>query len=149
MAVVRVDSGNSPSSEGISEKYCSSRFVVFKDQTKCQSIFETCNVRRTLPFFFLSLFRKDLFFRRNQIKFLMLDGSSIFIDNLEFRFVVRTQFFISDLPARALFLRTVSFNGYYACHYCLTKGSYKSRGIRKSHARFHKIKDQISSFDNI
>jgi len=49
----------------------------------------------------------------------MLDGTSIFIDDLEYRFVIRTQFFISDLPARSLFLRTTSFNGYYACHYCL------------------------------
>jgi len=62
------------------------------------------------------------FFYRYEIKQLMLDGTSIFIDDLEYRFVIRTQFFISDLPARSLFLRTTSFNGYYACHYCLTKG---------------------------
>jgi hypothetical protein len=61
-------------------------------------------------------------FYRNEMKFLMFDGASIFVDDMEFRFVVRTQFFISDLPARSLFLRTTSFNGYYACHYCLTKG---------------------------
>ena len=57
-------------------------------------------------------------------------GTSIFIADMEFRFVVRTQFFISDLPARSLFLRTTSFNGYFACHYCLTKGKKKLRRLR-------------------
>ncbi|CAF1344533.1 unnamed protein product [Rotaria magnacalcarata] len=52
----------------------------------------------------------------------MAEGTSFFINGMEFNFVIRTQFFISDLPARSLFLQTTYFNGYYACHYCVTKG---------------------------
>ncbi|CAF1623277.1 unnamed protein product [Rotaria magnacalcarata] len=58
----------------------------------------------------------------DEIKFLMAEGTSFFINGMEFNFVIRTQFFISDLPARSLFLQTTYFNGYYACHYCVTKG---------------------------
>ncbi|CAF0999332.1 unnamed protein product, partial [Didymodactylos carnosus] len=59
-----------------------------------------------------------------QLKYLMSNKFSLFIDQLEYEISLSTQFFISDLPAKSLFLNTISFNGYYACSYCCTKGEW-------------------------
>jgi hypothetical protein len=61
-----------------------------------------------------------------QLMSLSTDGTSIFIHEHEFKVHVRTLFFISDLPAKALFMKTVNFNGYFACTSCLTKGMSKT-----------------------
>ena len=53
---------------------------------------------------------------------LFTNGVTIFVDGVECQVSISTQYFISDLPAKALFLRTISYNGYFACTHCLTKG---------------------------
>ena len=55
----------------------------------------------------------------------LLDLSNPFtliINNAEFVIVLKTQLFVSDLPAKALFWKTINFNGYNACTYCPTEG---------------------------
>ncbi|CAF1096889.1 unnamed protein product, partial [Didymodactylos carnosus] len=59
-----------------------------------------------------------------QIKDLMDNGTTIFVDDNEFKIILRTQCFISELPAKSLFLKTVNFNGYYACTCCETSVLY-------------------------
>ncbi|CAF4905960.1 unnamed protein product [Rotaria sp. Silwood1] len=49
------------------------------------------------------------------------NGTSIFVNENEFKVFVKTQFFISDLPAKSLFTKTINFNGYYACTNCTTE----------------------------
>ncbi|CAF1333570.1 unnamed protein product [Rotaria sp. Silwood1] len=51
------------------------------------------------------------------------NGTSIFVNENEFKVFVKTQFFISDLPAKSLFTKTINFNGYYACTNCTTEGN--------------------------
>ncbi|CAF3656548.1 unnamed protein product [Rotaria sp. Silwood1] len=65
----------------------------------------------------------------SDIKQLMTHGTSFYINNIEYNIVVRTQFFVSDLPAKALFLRTTNYNGYFACNYCLTKGFWSGSSV--------------------
>ena len=69
----------------------------------------------------VNLFLDDVI---EQLASLSTDGTSIFIDEHEFKVHVRTLFFVSDLPAKSLFMKTVNFNGYFACTNCLTKGKY-------------------------
>lgn len=57
-----------------------------------------------------------------ELKHLLDNGTSIFIDGLEFEINVKTQYFISDLPAKSLFCQTIHFNGYSACTECLSTG---------------------------
>lgn len=57
----------------------------------------------------------------NDIRRLMDDGLTIFRRGIEYKIDLSTQYFISDLPAKALFLRTISFNGYSACTTCMMK----------------------------
>lgn len=55
----------------------------------------------------------------------LIDLSSPFtliIDNQQFLISVKTQLFVSDLPAKALFWKTISYNGYNACGNCKTEG---------------------------
>lgn len=47
---------------------------------------------------------------------------TIFINGLEYTVIVKTQVFISDLPAKAHFWRTINYNGYNACTCCLSEG---------------------------
>ena len=47
---------------------------------------------------------------------------TLIINDLQFVLTVRTQFFVSDLPAKALFWKTINYNGYNACSYCTTEG---------------------------
>ena len=58
-----------------------------------------------------------------ELTYLVENGTSIFIGDVEFRISVRTQFFVSDLPAKSLFCRTISFNGYSACTECCSTGT--------------------------
>lgn len=58
----------------------------------------------------------------NDVNLLIQNGTTIFIGNEEYKIQLRTQFFISDLPAKALFCYTTYFNGYSACTYCCSKG---------------------------
>ena len=51
-------------------------------------------------------------------------GSSIFIDKHEFQINVKTRYFVSDLPAKSLFMKTINFNGYFACTNCVTEGNF-------------------------
>jgi hypothetical protein len=53
---------------------------------------------------------------------LIKNGMTLFLRGVEYKITVSTQYFISDLPAKALFLRTISYNGYSACTSCWTKG---------------------------
>ena len=66
----------------------------------------------------------DLFLKQtiNDLQNLIRDGMVLFILGSEYKVNISTQYFISDLPAKALFLRTISFNGYSACTSCLMKG---------------------------
>lgn len=56
------------------------------------------------------------------ISSLIQNGTSIFIRDEEYKIELGTQFFISDLPAKALFCRTTYFNGYSACTFCHSRG---------------------------
>ena len=58
----------------------------------------------------------------NDLSLMIRDGTTIFIDNYEHHLNVLTQFFVSDLPAKALFCRTTYFNGYSACTCCCARG---------------------------
>lgn len=49
----------------------------------------------------------------------------MFIDEKEIKLNVNVQYFISDLPAKSLFMKTINFNGYYACTNCFTEGNFK------------------------
>jgi hypothetical protein len=46
----------------------------------------------------------------------------LIINNLQFSITIKTQFFVSDLPAKALFWKIINFNGYSACSNCTTEG---------------------------
>ncbi|CAF4182888.1 unnamed protein product [Rotaria sp. Silwood2] len=61
-----------------------------------------------------------------QLRALIERGTSVFIGNIEYRFVVRIQCFIADLPAKSLLLKTINFNGRNACNYCLSTGQYNN-----------------------
>ncbi|CAF1410547.1 unnamed protein product [Adineta ricciae] len=54
------------------------------------------------------------------------NGTSIFIANSEYQIQLATQFFVSDLPAKALFCCTTNFNGYSACTYCASRGIWSA-----------------------
>ncbi|CAF1345618.1 unnamed protein product [Didymodactylos carnosus] len=60
------------------------------------------------------------------LKDLMRHGTSIFIGDQEYNICLSTQFFLSDLPAKALFCHTINFNGYSACTCCCTKGVWSN-----------------------
>ena len=57
-----------------------------------------------------------------EISFLMHNENRIFVGDNEYEITVAAQFFLSDLPAKALFCCTTNFNGYSACTYCRTRG---------------------------
>ena len=59
-----------------------------------------------------------------ELKLLINNGTSIFINEQEYEIFFRTQYFISDLPAKALFCKTISFNGYSACTVCHSTGMF-------------------------
>jgi hypothetical protein len=59
----------------------------------------------------------------DELKELIANGTSIFIHDKEYHIVFRTQCFVSDLPAKALFCRTINFNGYFACTECCSAGT--------------------------
>ncbi|CAF2380024.1 unnamed protein product [Rotaria sp. Silwood2] len=56
-------------------------------------------------------------------------GTSIFVHEHEFRINVKTQYFVSDLPAKSLFMKTINFNGYFACTNCITEGVLHNKQI--------------------
>lgn len=56
-------------------------------------------------------------------------GTTIFIDENEIKLNVNMQYFISDLPAKSLFMKTINFNGYYACTNCITEGNFRGFNI--------------------
>ena len=58
-----------------------------------------------------------------EFKYLMKNETSLFINERGFNIILLTQYFVSDLPAKALFCNTINFNGYYACSCCCTKGT--------------------------
>jgi hypothetical protein len=60
----------------------------------------------------------------NDLSILIQNGTSIFIENCEYKIQLATQFFVSDLPAKALFCCTTNFNGYSACTFCCSKGEF-------------------------
>ncbi|CAF3907108.1 unnamed protein product, partial [Rotaria sordida] len=57
------------------------------------------------------------------------NGTTIFVNNYEFKINVKTQMFVSDLPAKSLFMKTINFNGYYACTNCITEGTLYNKQI--------------------
>ncbi|CAF1498461.1 unnamed protein product [Rotaria sordida] len=62
----------------------------------------------------------------------LLDLSTLYtliVNNLQFSISVRTQLFLADLPAKALFWKTINYNGYNACAHCLTEGIYRNRQL--------------------
>ncbi|CAF3867587.1 unnamed protein product [Rotaria sordida] len=61
-----------------------------------------------------------------QLQTLMKYGTTICLDEQEYHFIVRIQGFLADLPAKSLFLKTINFNGKYACTWCLSPGEYNS-----------------------
>ena len=60
-----------------------------------------------------------------EISMLIHNGTSLFIENSEYKIQLATQFFVSDLPAKALFCCTTYFNGYHACTYCSSRGELR------------------------
>lgn len=58
----------------------------------------------------------------SQLKTLMEHGTTIVINDQEYHFVINIQGFIADLPAKSLFLKTINFNGNYACTWCHARG---------------------------
>ncbi|CAM4879652.1 unnamed protein product [Rotaria socialis] len=74
----------------------------------------------------VNLFLDDII---KQLSDLSHNGTSIFIDEHEFKINVKTQFFVSDLPAKALFMKTINFNGYFACTNCMTEGVLYNRQV--------------------
>ncbi|CAF1649567.1 unnamed protein product, partial [Adineta ricciae] len=54
---------------------------------------------------------------------------TLIINNSEFVIVLKTQLFVSDLPAKALVWKTINFNGYNSCTYCPTEGVYQHRQV--------------------
>jgi len=69
----------------------------------------------------VNLFLEDII---RQLTDLSQNGTTIFVNDYEFKIYVKTQMFISDLPAKSLFMKTINFNGYYACTNCITEGNY-------------------------
>ncbi|CAM4848007.1 unnamed protein product, partial [Rotaria magnacalcarata] len=61
-----------------------------------------------------------------ELKLLINNGTSIFINEQEYVISFRTQYFISDLPAKALFCKTINFNGYSACTECHSTGEWNA-----------------------
>ncbi|CAM4911538.1 unnamed protein product [Rotaria socialis] len=59
-----------------------------------------------------------------ELKSLINAGTSIFINGQEYEITLRTQYFVSDLPAKALFCKTINFNGYSACSECCSTGMH-------------------------
>jgi hypothetical protein len=57
-----------------------------------------------------------------ELKQLINGGTSMFINGLEYQISFQTQYFVSDLPAKALFCKTINFNGYSACTECCSTG---------------------------
>ncbi|CAF4070044.1 unnamed protein product [Rotaria magnacalcarata] len=74
----------------------------------------------------VNLFLHDII---EQLIDLSKTGTSIFINEHEFRIHIKTQFFVSDLPAKSLFLKTINFNGYFACTKCFTEGVLYNRQV--------------------
>ena len=68
-----------------------------------------------------NLFLEDII---DQLADLSENGTTVFVKDYEFKIYVRTQMFVSDLPAKSLFMKTINFNGYYACTNCFTEGIY-------------------------
>lgn len=62
----------------------------------------------------------------NDLSLLIHNVTSIFICNREYKIQLATQFFVSDLPAKALFCCTTYFNGYSACTFCCSRGELLS-----------------------
>jgi hypothetical protein len=69
----------------------------------------------------VNLFLNDII---EEIINLSENGTIIYINSYKFKIHVNTQMFVSDLPAKSLFMKTVNFNGYYACTNCITEGIY-------------------------
>ena len=66
----------------------------------------------------------DLFMKDTIQQLLDLaEPNLLVVNNLEFRIKVSTQLFLSDLPAKALFWKTINYNGYSACTSCTTEGN--------------------------
>ncbi|CAF0999379.1 unnamed protein product [Rotaria magnacalcarata] len=61
-----------------------------------------------------------------ELKLLIDTGTSIFINGQEYEISFRTQYFVSDLPAKALFCKTINFNGYSACTECCSTGEWSA-----------------------
>ncbi|CAF1401636.1 unnamed protein product [Rotaria magnacalcarata] len=70
----------------------------------------------------VNLFLHDII---EQLIDLSKTGTSIFINEHEFKIHIKTQFFVSGLPAKSLFLKTINFNGYFACTKCFTGGIFR------------------------
>lgn len=58
-----------------------------------------------------------------QLEYLSTHGTRVFVNDQEFEIFVKPLFFVSDLPAKSLFMKTINFNGYFACTVCMTKGT--------------------------
>ncbi|CAF1508466.1 unnamed protein product, partial [Rotaria sordida] len=58
----------------------------------------------------------------SDLSILIHNGTSIFIRDEEYKIQLGTQFFVSDLPAKALFCCTTNFNGYSACTFGCSRG---------------------------
>ncbi|CAF2197813.1 unnamed protein product [Rotaria magnacalcarata] len=55
------------------------------------------------------LFLEDII---EQLTELSENGTTIFVNCLEFKIYVKTQLLVSDLPAKSLFMKTINFNGF-------------------------------------
>ncbi|CAF2090236.1 unnamed protein product [Rotaria magnacalcarata] len=95
----------------------------------------------------VNLFLHDII---EQLIDLSKTGTSIFINEHEFKIHIKTQFFVSGLPAKSLFLKTINFNGYFACTKCLCNRQviypYQSNNYQsRTHDDFVTIGKQVEN----
>lgn len=68
----------------------------------------------------VNLFLQDTI---QQLEYFAVHGTRVFANDQEFEIFIKPLFFVSDLPAKSLFMKTINFNGYFACTVCMTKGT--------------------------
>ncbi|CAF3383195.1 unnamed protein product [Rotaria socialis] len=87
------------------------RCSLYKRTLKTNEIVEVVNLDVRTQLKSIITRNINLMKQNDDIEYLITNGTTFYINNVEYNFVVRTQFFLADLPAKALFLKTTSFNG--------------------------------------
>ncbi|CAF2156229.1 unnamed protein product [Rotaria magnacalcarata] len=61
----------------------------------------------------------------------------IMVKGIELHINIQRQMFIADLPAKSLFMKTISYNGYSACTVCTAKGTCKGQVVYPYRQNMH------------